>query len=104
MHREIDAAGGEGFFNLLGEHSLGSDLGQCDVGNLVAGGVDDFNFDFMPPPAQQRGNVIGLPKSKLRAAGTDAKLRQGRRPSARYRTKAKGGRLGRLEQLILHRA
>ncbi len=47
MHREIDASGGERLFNLLREHALGSDLGQSNVGDLVACGVDDFDFNFV---------------------------------------------------------
>ena len=82
MHGEIDASGGEGFFNFLGEDSfaesaLGADHGQGDIGNLVAGGVDDFNLDFVSARAQERGNVVGLPEGKLRAAGTNAKFRHG---------------------------
>ena len=32
VHREIDAAFGQRFFNFLGEHALGADLGQGDIG------------------------------------------------------------------------
>src|SRR5262249_17930126 len=48
MHRKIDAALGEGFFDFLGEHSLGSDLRKCDIGDLVAGCLDDLEFDLVP--------------------------------------------------------
>jgi hypothetical protein len=37
--------------------------------------MDDFNLDFVSSRAQERGNVIGLPQSKLRPAGADAKTR-----------------------------
>src|SRR5258708_25002550 len=52
VDREIDAAGGEGSFDLLGENSFAkaafrADHGQGDVGDLVAGGVDDFDFNFV---------------------------------------------------------
>ncbi len=78
MHGEIDAAGGEGFFYLFGENSfaksaLGAHLGQGDIGNLVAGGMNNFNFDFVAARAQQCGDVVGLPEGQLRAAGADAK-------------------------------
>ena len=54
MYGEIDAAFEQRFFDLLGEHALGADLGEGDVENLVAGGLDDFQFDFVSALAQQR--------------------------------------------------
>jgi hypothetical protein len=77
MHGEIDEAGGEGFFDFFREYSfaksaLSADLGQRNIGDLVAGGMNNFNFDFMSARAEQRGDVVGLPESKLRAAGADA--------------------------------
>jgi len=82
MHREIDAAGGEGLFDLFGENpfakaALRSDHGQGNVSDLVAGGMDDFNFDFVAAGAQKRGDMVGLPKGELRAAGADAEFRHG---------------------------
>src|SRR6202034_770127 len=76
---EIDAASGESLFDFLGENSfaeptLRTDHGQGDVGDLIATGVDDFDFDFVAAGAQERGDVIGLPKSELRAAGADAEF------------------------------
>ncbi len=71
---EIDASGGEGFFDFLGEHALGADLGEGDVGDFVAGGVDDFDFDLVSAGAQEGGDVVGLPEGKLRAAGADAEF------------------------------
>ena len=52
MHGEIDSAGGEGFFDFFGEHALGADLGERDVGDFVASGMDDFDFDFVAARAQ----------------------------------------------------
>jgi hypothetical protein len=80
VHGEIDAACGEGFFDFFGENSFaqaafGADHGEGDVGNFVAGGVDEFDFDFVAAGAQEGGDVVGLPEGKLRAAGTDAELR-----------------------------
>ncbi len=68
MHGEIDASGGEGFLNLFGENSfaksaLGADLGQRDVDDPVARGMDDFGFHVVPARAQQRGNMVSLPES-----------------------------------------
>ena len=61
VHGEIDTAGGEGFFDFLGEHALGADLGEGDAGNFVAGGMNNFNFDFISAGAKQGGDVVGLP-------------------------------------------
>src|SRR5208282_5913437 len=72
VHGEIDASGGEGFFNFLGKHALGANHGQSDVGDFVAGGVDDFDFDVVAARAQERGNVVGLPQGELRTARADA--------------------------------
>ena len=54
MHGKIDTPRGERLFNLLGEHSFGTDLGERDIGDFVAGGVDDFDFNFVPALAQKR--------------------------------------------------
>jgi hypothetical protein len=102
MHGEIDAAGGEGFFDFFGENSFAespfrADHGERDVGDFVAGGVDDFDFYFVAAGAEKGGDVVGLPKGELGTAGADAEVRHGRRPVAGYRRKAKGGWLGRLE-------
>ena len=80
MHGEIDASGGEGFFDFFGEHALGADHGEGDVGDFVAGGVDDFDFDFVAAGAQERGDVVGLPEGELGAAGADAEFSLGREP------------------------
>ena len=72
MHREIHAIVEQRFLDLLGEHALGADLGKSDIGDAVAGGLDDFNLDLMSALLEQRLDVIGLPERKLRSAGTDA--------------------------------
>src|SRR5215475_14045196 len=72
MDGQIDFACGEGFFDFFGEHALRPDLGEGDVGDLVAGGVDDFDLDLVPTGTQQSGYVVGLPESELRTAGADA--------------------------------
>jgi hypothetical protein len=61
VYGEVNAAFGEGFLNLLGEHSLGADLSESDFLEAVAGGFDDFDFDFVAPGAKQGLNVMGLP-------------------------------------------
>src|ERR1700730_18162151 len=52
---EIDRASGEALFDFFGEHALGSYLGQSDVGDFIAGGVDDFDLDLVTARTQQRG-------------------------------------------------
>jgi hypothetical protein len=47
VYGEINAAFKERFFNLLGEHALSADLGKGNVEDLVTGGLDDFNLDFV---------------------------------------------------------
>jgi hypothetical protein len=74
VYGEIDLPRGEGFFDFLGKHSLGADLGQGDVGDFVTGGVNDFDFDLVSTGSQQSGDVVGLPEGQLRAAGTDAEV------------------------------
>ena len=82
MDGEVDAAGGEGFFDFFGEDSFAesafrADHGEGDVGDFVSGGVDDFDFDFVAAGAQERGDVVGLPEGELGAAGADAEVRAG---------------------------
>jgi hypothetical protein len=71
MHGEIDTPGGQGVFNLLGKNSfaksaaLGTDLGQGYIGDFVASSGDDFYFALVAPRAQQRRDVVSLPKREL---------------------------------------
>src|SRR5271165_7030047 len=90
MDSKIDLSGSEGLFDLFGKHPFGSDHRQSNVGDFVARGVNDLDLDFVPARAKKRRNVIRLPESKLRTAGTDAEFRH-RQSEAGYRTKAKGG-------------
>src|SRR5271165_4849160 len=78
MHCEIDAAFGQRILNLLGEHALGANLGESDVGDLVASGLNDLQLHFVPTRAQKRRNVVGLPESQLRSAGADPQTRHQR--------------------------
>src|SRR5579863_74896 len=75
VHGEIHSSGSEGFFNFFCEHALGSDHGESDVGNFVAGGVDDLDFDFMSASTQERGDVVRLPQGKFGTARAYAKFR-----------------------------
>ena len=74
MNGEIDSSGSKGFFDFLGEHALGADLGEGDIGDLVACGVDDFDLDLVPAGQQEGRDVVRLPEGKLRAPGADAEL------------------------------
>ena len=48
MNGEVDPIFRQRFLNFLGEHALGADLGESDIGDLVAGSLDDFDFDLVP--------------------------------------------------------
>ena len=61
VHGQIDMPGRQSLLDLLGEHTLGSHLGQGHVGDLVAGSLDDFDFHSVPLLAKQRGHMVGLP-------------------------------------------
>jgi len=55
---EIDASGGEGFFDFFGKNSfsksaLGAYLCERNVSNFVTGGVDDFDFNFVTTGMQK---------------------------------------------------
>ena len=52
MHGQIDSCRSQRLFDLFGEHSLGADLGEGNVGDLVSGGFDNFDFHFMATLAQ----------------------------------------------------
>src|SRR5579864_2035681 len=75
MNVEVDTPRGKGFFDFFGEHALRTNLGQGNVGDLVAGGMNNFNFDFVAARTEKRGDVVGLPESELGAAGADAEFR-----------------------------
>src|SRR5208283_4580775 len=75
VHREINPPFRECLFNLLGEHALSTNFGEGNIGNFVASGFDDLDLDLMTTFAKQRRDVVGLPESKLRSAGTDPEVR-----------------------------
>jgi hypothetical protein len=80
VHSEVDAFFSQRFFDLFCEHALGANFGQRDIGNLVAGRLDDFEFDSMSTLTQQGADVVGLPKRELRASGTYAEASHQARP------------------------
>ena len=71
---EVDASFGEGFFDFLGEHALGADLGEGDFLKAVAGGFNDFDIDFMALGDEEGLDVMGLPKGQLRTTASDTEL------------------------------
>ena len=71
VHREIGAPVEQRFFDLLGEEALGADLGQRHVGDLVAGGLDDFDAALVAGGGELRGDPAGLPQCELRTARCD---------------------------------
>ncbi len=77
MHGQINASRSQCLFNFFGEHPLGADHGERDIGNLVAGSVDNFDFHFVPSRTQQRRDVVRLPEGELRTARPDAEFRHG---------------------------
>ena len=96
---EIDAAGGERFFDFLDEDALAVETrGRDEAGVLhaVAGGADDFDFDGVARGAEEGGDVVGLPEGELRAPGADADLGHGSvQNTVRGLGKSKGVRKGR---------
>jgi hypothetical protein len=72
MHGQVDTTVGQRLFNLLGKHAFRANFGQSDVSDFVAGSLDDLEVDFVAMFAKQRTNVVSLPKSKLRASGTNS--------------------------------
>ncbi len=52
VHGEVHCVLGQRFFNFLGKHALGSDLGERHIGDLVASGLDNLDFDLVAALAQ----------------------------------------------------
>ncbi len=42
VHREVNTVFDKSFFDFLGEHALGADFGERNVGDFIARGLDDF--------------------------------------------------------------
>src|ERR1700750_726451 len=74
VYSQVDSPGRQRLFDLLGEHALGADFGEGNVGDLVAGGVDDLDLDLVGARSAASGEVVGVREGKLGAAGADAKV------------------------------
>jgi len=83
---EVDAAFEERVLDFLGEEALGADAGEGDVGDLVAGGLDDFEFGFYTELGEACGDPAGLPQGELRAAASDFELHESSRRNMRRMT------------------
>jgi hypothetical protein len=68
---EIGAAVEQGFLDFLGEEALGADFGERDIGDLVAGGLDDFDAASQTSSRQLGLHPVGLPEGELGTAGCD---------------------------------
>ena len=60
VHCEIDTALDQCLFDLLGEHSFCADFGQGNIGNFVAGGLDDFDGDRVAASFKKALDVMCL--------------------------------------------
>ena len=54
VDRQVGAAVEQRFFDFLGEKAFAADLGEGDVGDLVAGGLDDFDAASRPRGGELR--------------------------------------------------
>ena len=61
VHGQIDRAGEQRLLNFLGEQAFRSHLRKRDVGDLVAGGLDNFDARFLPKFLQPGLNPVRLP-------------------------------------------
>ena len=69
VHRQVDRASDQGFLDLLGEDALQpgfrAALGQSDIGDLVAGGFDDFDSSGDVAVFEPFLDPVGLPKASF---------------------------------------
>src|ERR1700730_5060915 len=56
VHREVNTIVDESLFDFLGEHTLRANLREGDVGDFIAGGLDDLQFHGMALGAEQIGD------------------------------------------------
>ena len=68
VHRQIDASLGHRLFDLFRKHSFRSHFGEGNVEDFISCRLDYLNRDGVSLLLEQRGDVIRLPESKLRAA------------------------------------
>ena len=72
MYGQIDRAGEQRLLDFLGEKPFRSHLRKRDVGDLVAGGLDDFDAAILRPSSSQPGlNPVRLPQGKLGTSRAD---------------------------------
>ncbi len=72
VHGHIDATVEQRLLDFLGEQSLAADFGQRDVGDLVAGGLDDFDAAVFAERLRAATSTQSrLPQRQLRSAGSD---------------------------------
>ena len=57
MHRQVDRPRQQRLFDFLGEQSLAADLRQRHVGDLVAGGLDDFDAASRRPASARHAAI-----------------------------------------------
>jgi len=78
---EVDAADKESVFDLFDEDAFGLEGSavleggggdEAGVLHAVADGADDLDFYRVAVAAELRGDVVGLPQGKLRAAGSNS--------------------------------
>src|SRR5207247_8466827 len=74
VDREIDTPLSQSLFDFFCEHAFRADFGERDIENLIAGSLDDFDFDRMPARFEECANMIGLPECQLRSARADAEM------------------------------
>src|SRR5437763_14004477 len=87
MDCHVDNTRQERFLDLFGELAFTACLDQRSGLKVVSRGSDDLDAGCHAAPVQMLRNKLGLPQSKLRAAGAD---RQGMRPK-RARCHSKSG-------------
>ena len=71
VHGDVDRASEQRFLNFLGEQTLSADLGQRDILNPVASGLDDFEARLDAPFGEPGRDVSRLPESELGTARAD---------------------------------
>jgi hypothetical protein len=72
VHGKVNTVFGEGFFDFLREHALGANFGERNIRDFIARRLDNLKLYDMSMSAEEVGDVMGLPESELRTAGTDA--------------------------------
>ena len=76
MHGQVGGTVQQGFLDLLDEQALAAHLGQGDIQDDVAAGLDDAQADVQAGFQGLKAgfDVFGLPKGQLTAAGGDDEI------------------------------